>query len=107
MLYLMSTTVIPAGADGIWEMDSISPEIAAAIARGQEFTSAVGHASSAEAMSAVLGVKVMPNRITVKPLPGDTFLCLRLLSRPPEGAILNREEMDRIGFSWVLLSYLE
>ena len=105
MLYLMSTTVIPAGADGIWEMDSISPEIAAAIATGQEFTSAVGHASSAEAMTAVLGVSVLANRITVVPEPGDCFLCLRLNSRPPEGAILNREEMHKIGFSWALLSY--
>ena len=105
MLYLMSTTVIPAGADGIWEMASISPESAAALVSAEAFTSAVGHSSSAEAMSAVLGVEVLANRITVDPAPGDSFLCLRLKSRPPEGAILNREEMERIGFSWALLSY--
>lgn len=104
MLYLMSTTVIPHGADGAWRMESLSPQQAAQIAQ-EPFVSAVGHASSAEAMAAVLAVPVAPNRITVEPEPGDRFLCLRLLSRPPEGQILDRAAMEQIGFSWALLSY--
>jgi hypothetical protein len=104
-LYLMSTTVIPHGADGTWTMATISHREAAHLASGQPFVSAVGHDSSAEAMTAALGVQVAANRITVTPVPGDQFLCLRLLSRAPEGVILNRSELDAIGFSWARLSY--
>lgn len=105
MLYLMSTTVIPHGADGDWNMETITPEEAANIATGEEFTSAVGHDSSAEAMTAALGVEVKANRLVVSPEPGDRFLCLRLLGRAPEGVILDRAGLDAIGFTWALLSY--
>jgi hypothetical protein len=104
-LYLMSTTVIPHGADGTWTMATISPREAAHIAGVQSFISAVGHDSSAEAMTAALGVQVAANRITVAPVPGDEFLCLRLLSRAPEGVILDRLALEQIGFSWALLRY--
>lgn len=109
MLYLMNTTVIPHGADGIWRISTVSAGTAAAIAssaaaRG-ELVSAVGHESSADAMSAVLGIPVQMNRVSVSPKPGDQFLCLRLLSRPPEGAILDIQQMEEIGYSWALLDY--
>ena len=104
-LYLMSTTVIPHGADGVWTMRTLSPQEAADVAKAEPFISAVGHDSSAEAMSAALGVPVTANRITVQPEPGDRFLCLRLLSRAPEGVILDRAGLDAIGFTWALLTY--
>jgi hypothetical protein len=104
-LYLMSTTVIPHGADGTWTMTTVSPEQAAHIAAEGPFISAVGHSSSAEAMTAALGLTVEANRITVTPEPGDQFLCLRLLSRAPEGVILDRAGLEAIGFTWALLSY--
>jgi hypothetical protein len=109
MLYLMNCTVIPHGADGVWQMGTVSADRAAVIAaealiRGQ-LMSAVGHQSSADAMAAVLDVPVQMNRITVEPVPGDRFLCLRLLSRAPEGVILDREQLEEIGYSWALLSY--
>lgn len=105
MLYLMSTTIIPHGADGVWRMSTITPEVAAAMAQSTPWTSAVGHTSSAEAMAAALGVDVQANRLTVTPEPGDAFLCLRLHSRPPEGVILDRQQLEAIGFSWALLEY--
>lgn len=110
MIYLMNTTVIPHGADGAWTMESLTPERAAYLAQRSvdagRLTSAVGHASSAEVMEAVLGVPVEMNRITVAPQPGDQFLCLRLHARPPEGVVLDLPQLQGIGFSWALLSYL-
>ena len=108
-LYLMNSTVVPHGADGTWQMATVSADRAAVIAaeaaiRGQ-LVSAVGHQSSADAMTAVLDIPVQMNRITVHPEPGDQFLCLRLLSRAPEGVILDREQLEAIGYSWALLSY--
>lgn len=105
MLYLMSTTVIPHGADGAWRMTTVTPESAADLAQSTPWTSAVGHASSADAMTAALGVPVPANRLTVAPEPGDTFLCLRLHSRPPEGVVLTVAQLEAVGFSWALLEY--
>ena len=110
MLYLMNTTVIPNGADGMWTMETMPSQRAAELARLAEeqgyLTSAVGHASSAQAMAAVLGIPVEANRITVVPQVGDQFLCLRLHGRPPEGVVLDRAQLEEIGFSWARLSYL-
>jgi hypothetical protein len=105
MLYLMSTTVIPHGADGVWHMATISTGQAIELAATTEHTSAVGHESSAEAMSAALGAPVAANRLTVCPAPSDQFLCMRLHRRPPEGVILDRAALDQIGFSWALMTY--
>ncbi len=104
MLYLMSTTVIPHGADGTWVMRTVSTEEAREITR-DEHVSAVGHQSSADAMSAVLGITVAANRLTVKPEPGDEFLCLRMRRRPPEGVVLDRLQLEAIGYRWALLRY--
>lgn len=110
MIYLMNTTVIPHGADGAWTMEALDPERAAYLAQRSadagRLTSAVGHESSAQAMAAVLGIAVEMNRITVVPEPLDQFLCLRLHARPPEGAVLDLAQLEEIGFSWALLSYL-
>ena len=104
MLYLMSTTVIPHGADGVWVMNTVTAERACQLA-ASDHTSAVGHESSAIAMSAALGIPVAANRLTVHPEPGDQLLCMRLHSRPPEGVVLDREQLKQIGFSWALLEY--
>lgn len=109
MLYLLNTTVIPHGADGLWIMRTVTAEwareAAAAAASVGQLLSAVGHSSSAEAMAAALGMPVPCNRITVVPEPGDELLCLRLHSRPPEGVVLTLEELEATGYSWALLSY--
>ena len=104
MLYLMSTTVIPHGADGTWVMSTVTAEQAREIAR-HEHVSAVGHQSSADAMSAALGIPVPAQRLTVRPEPGDEFLCLRLHRRPAEGVVLDREQLEATGYSWAMLRY--
>jgi hypothetical protein len=104
-LYLMSTTVIPSGCDGIWTFQTVTNEEAKSFLIGAEAVSAIGHASTAEAMSSALGAKVEMNRITVQPEVGDYFLCFRLNSRPPEGAILDLETLKEIGFGWAIMHY--
>jgi hypothetical protein len=107
MLYLMSTTVIPAGANGDWNITPITLGCAQDIVRKHHYTSAVGHASTAEAMAELLEQKCEAARITVTPVEGDYFLCFRLLKRPPEGAILDKQALHDIGFEWVLMTFLE
>ncbi len=106
MLYLFNTTVIPQGAFGAWEISPVSLPDAQAIIRRECWISAIGHASTAEVMSSLLETDVQMNRIQVRPAPGDQFLCFRLLQRAPEGAILNREEIEAIGYEWALMRYV-
>ena len=72
----------------------------------QGWISAVGHASTAEVMSDLLGVQIPANRITVAPVPGDVFLCFRLLTRPPEGAILDRATLESVGYEFAVMRYI-
>lgn len=109
MLYLLNTTVIPHGADGLWVMQTVTAELAQTIAKAAaeagQLHSAVGHSSSAAAMATALGMPVACNRITVVALPGDELLCMRLHSRPPEGVVLSSAQLEATGYSWALLSY--
>jgi hypothetical protein len=105
MLYLLNTTVVPCGADGIWKTTTLQLESAKMNIRGTEWVSAVGHESTAAIMSELLGVEVPANRIQVSPEPGDKLLCFKLKNRAPEGAILNREQIQKIGYEWVRMDY--
>jgi hypothetical protein len=103
--YLMSTTVIPSGADGTWTMKTLPLQEARALnALGS--VSAIGHQSTAEIISELLGAEVPMNRINVIPREGDLFLCFKLNSRPPEGAILSREEIEKVGYCFCAMRYL-
>jgi heme oxygenase len=100
----MSTTVIPSGAVGIWRVAAIDLDAAKnLIADG--FVSAIGHESTAQVMTELLQREVVASRITVEPEPGDSFVCFKLHSRPPEGAILDRAALDAVGYSWCLMTY--
>jgi hypothetical protein len=107
MLYLMSTTVVPAESAGTWEITPVTLGAAQELVRLHEYTSAVGHASTAEAMAELLGQPVTMNRITVQPQQGDYFLCFKLLRRPPEGAILDRAQLEELGYGWAVMAYTE
>ena len=105
MLYIMSTTIIPASAVGAWEVVPVTLACAQRIVKDHPFLSAVGHQSTAEIMTELLQQEVAMNRITVEPEVGDRFLCFKLDNRPPEGAILDRDTLEAIGFSWVIMQY--
>ena len=102
--FLLNSTVIPSGADGIWQARTIPLQEAKAIALAG-FTSAIGHESTANLMTTILGITVPINRIQVSPEPGDRFLCFKLKKRAPEGVILSQEELEELGYEWVVMDY--
>ena len=104
MIYLLNTTVIPNEAYGIWDCKEISQSEAEWYA-SKTFTSAVGHESTAEIMSTILRVTVPVNRISVAPNEGDQLLCFKLNQRAPEGVILSKEQIEELGYHWVLMTY--
>jgi len=111
MLYLMSTTIIPSGAEGLWNVKGVSLDEARFIFEvaycDGNFTSAIGHASTAEVMSELLGKTIEANRLNVCPQAGDEFLCFKLKQRPPEGAILDRPQLEELGYEWVRMRYID
>ena len=108
--YLMSTTVVPANAFGAWRMDPIALEQLQVLLHSEGptsgYISAVGHESTAAIMTELLGLPVAANRITVEPVKGDIFYCFKLDRRPPEGAILDRAQLEELGYSWARMHYI-
>ena len=104
-MYLCSTTVIPSGAYGTWDVGPLTLDRARFLVRELDFVSAVGHSSTAEVMTSLLEVEVPFNRLNIVPKDGDSFICFKLDSRPPEGAILDRETLEAVGYGFVIMVY--
>jgi len=102
-VYLLNTTVIPCGADGLWEVTTLPLEFAKRNA--SNFVSAVGHESTAAIMSELLGKQVPVSRAQVAPVPGDKLLCFKLKRRTPEWVVLSKEGIEKWGYEWVLMTY--
>jgi rRNA maturation protein Rpf1 len=100
MITILNTSILT--AEGLYEMSSISlDEAKVLVADG--FESAVGHQSTSEIISELLGVSVPMNRVMYQQAPGDAALVFKLAGRPPEGTILSREEIEATGYSFYLL----
>jgi hypothetical protein len=108
-LYLLNTTVVPCGSDGIWDVKTLplasAKSLFARTSPATVYTSAVGHESTACIMAELLGVQVPVNRIQVAPVLGDKLLCFKLKQRAPEGVILSAPEIEALGYEWVLMTY--
>jgi hypothetical protein len=71
----------------------ISLEEVKGVLQSTPFISAVGHPSTAAVMSALLGVEVPPNRVSITLSPGDRLIVFQLAVRLAEGQILSQEEV--------------
>jgi len=67
------------------------------------FRSAIGHESTAQIISELLDIDCKVNRIQYKQKTGESAFVFKLKSRPPEGKILSREEIEEIGYEWGVL----
>lgn len=106
-LYIFNTTIIV--NDGTYKMSTVSLDEAKEIlASNPNFISAIGHDSTAQIISSVLGTEVPMNRVNASfEEVGDKALCFKLNSRPKEGSILSLQDLQEIGFSWKLLERIE
>jgi len=71
------------------------------------FISCVGHQTTADLMSAVLGTKVPVNRVAISLNPNDTVIVMQLQSRLPEGKVLDSEEIKSIQYKWLLVEIVD
>jgi len=106
MKYVFNTTIVV--NNGTYKLSDISVERAREILADGNFISAIGHESTAQIISTVLGMEVPMNRVNASfDNVGDLAVCFKLNSRPKEGAILSFEDLVEIGFSWKLLERIE
>jgi len=109
-MYLLSTGYVPVLMEK-WKKVLVVQRLISVdeakqlLAKG--FISAVGHQSTAEIMSAVLGIPVLYNRAQVFLEPGDEAVCFILRARPPEGRVLSKEELQQLGFYFIHAKVLE
>lgn len=104
--FVFNTTIVV--NNGVYRLSDITVEKAREILADGNFISAIGHESTANIISTVLGMEVPMNRVNASfDNPGDLAVCFKLNSRPKEGSILSLEDLQEIGFSWKLLERIE
>ena len=93
---------------GTFEFVQISTQKARKIITAAETVkSAIGHAVTAEIMTELLDYKVETNRIEFFQTTEDSALIFRLKKRIGEGQVLNRMEIEKIGYEFGILRRLK
>lgn len=100
MLTILNTSILTDHGSYTYRAATLD-EAKAMVADG--FQSAIGHQSTADVISTLLGVECPMNRINYTQERGDKALVFKLNGRPEEGKILSVADIERIGYSWGVL----
>lgn len=98
-LALLNMSIIT--TDGTYSLQTITLQEAKDLLRkaGGRVNSAIGHQATADLLTTLLGVDVPVHRQEYQQKPGETALVLKVNRRPPEGAILTRDLIERMGYT--------
>lgn len=99
---VLNTSIIT--AEGAYTLANIPLNTAKTLANTCDLDSAIGHASTAQVMTTLLGVTVPLNRQIFKQESGQRCLIFKLNGRPAEGKILTAAEIETIGYTFQLLT---
>ena len=100
-LAILNTSILT--VTGTFELKDITLQEAQQLVQNNEILSAVGHQSTADILTTLLGTEVPMNRILFEQETGQKALVFKLLGRPEEGKILSVEEIEQIGYKFQLL----
>jgi hypothetical protein len=110
MLYILnafSLGMLPEGRKNHLWVTEISTETAANLvkimSKMTNVVSAVGHKSTADLLTKLLGFEVAYNRVQVKLEKNDVALVFQLLTRLEEGRVLTEEELQNISYKFYLV----
>jgi len=103
-LAILNTAILTSA--GSYDYRPIPLTEAAGLVREMEIDSAVGHQSTAEILTTLLGREIPVNRQLFIQQPGQRALVFKLRGRAPEGVILTAKEIEAIGFDFFLLTRL-
>jgi c-di-GMP-related signal transduction protein len=102
MLYVLNSATLPLKERGRYLIKAreLTVKEASEMLKSEPFISAVGHESTAKALSNVFGVTIPYNRTQITLQPGDKLISIILKKRLPEGIVLKTvEELEQIGYS--------
>lgn len=74
------------------------------VASADTVESAIGHESTAQILSTLLGIPVEVNRTQDSQAIGEAWLCFKLAIRGEEGRIYTAKEIAEIGYDFFLLT---
>ncbi|MBS4538402.1 DUF1874 domain-containing protein [Clostridium sp. D2Q-11] len=95
-----------ATTNGTYKISDIGLAEARNMIKDHGFISAIGHEATAEILSEILEMKVPRNRIEFHQKIGQYAIVLKMKERAPEGKILTRYEMEKIGYNLKLMKRL-
>ena len=102
-LAILNTSIIT--ADGDYSLRTITLERAKTLLtqHDNEVNSAVGHQSTADILTTLLGVEVPVNRQLYTQSAGEVALVFKVNGSPPEGQILTEEQVAAIGYTFKVI----
>ncbi|MEM3290677.1 MAG: DUF1874 domain-containing protein [Candidatus Micrarchaeaceae archaeon] len=86
------------GDRNIIEIKEIHPE--EILKNLSEINSVIGHETTAQIVSEILGIPIQVNRSQIKLNKFDELFVFQLLERLPEGKILTHDEIKQIKHKW-------
>lgn len=107
-IVLLNTSIIT--TEGTYHLSKISLEEvreffdAAVKNPSNTLLSAIGHQATADILSDLLGTPIQANRIEYVQEIDDVALVFKLRARVPEGRILTRAEIEKIGYDFFELA---
>ena len=101
-LAILNTSILT--TVGTYELQDITLQEAQQLVQNNEILSAVGHQSTADILTTLLGTTIPMNRIMFEQQEGQKALVFKLLGRPEEGKILTQQEIEEIGYKFQLLT---
>lgn len=107
-LAILNTSILT--NDGVYRLQSLTLKTVKEICEhfgNDGYDSAIEHESTAQILTELLGFEVPVNRQMFAQEVEQSALVFKLNGRAPEGKILNREEIEAIGYSFKLLTRTE
>lgn len=102
---LLNGTIVT--TNGLYLIDDIEIKEAKEYINKLGFISAIGHSATAEIMSEILNIKIPMNRIEFLQQVNQIAIVFKLNHRPPEGIVLNKEEILKIGYTLKVMKRLK
>ena len=99
---ILNTAIVT--TDGLYRITPITLEVARELLNRASMLSAIGHQSTADILTELLGLDVPMNRINFAQEVEQSAIVFKLKSRAPEGVILTKEEIDTIGYEFKLMT---
>lgn len=106
-LALLNTSILT--TEGTYRLKEISLREAKNLIEQNKnnLDSVIGHDSTAEIMTTLLGEEIEKNRQMFFQQKGQSALIFKLSGRPEEGKILSLEEIESIGYKFQLLTRID